>query len=319
MDLKLRVWRQEGPTAPGKFVDYDVPNVSPDMSFLELFDVLNEQLLAANQEPVAFDHDCREGICGSCSMMINGRAHGPETGTATCQLHVAVQDGDHITVEPWRRGPSRSSLTCRVRSPSIGSSRPVVTAPRVRPDGNIIPVPKEASDQETRRMHHGAWRRARTALHTVPGQGRTPRPLPQGQPSVTSAPSTWSRRWRATWSHVARRVRRRRESASTSSRCHRDDVKAQFKPQAQRGRGLATSRQAQGCAAAARFLASNSLLRRLVAVPRQDSPRPVSGRAGGRSGLQFVTEAVPLAAIGGAARGVNACRRETMFGVVSSG
>ena len=103
MDLKLRVWRQAGPTATGAFEEYDVPGISPEMSFLELFDVLNERLLADGREPVAFDHDCREGICGSCSMMINGRAHGPETGTATCQLHLRkFNDGDLITVEPWR-------------------------------------------------------------------------------------------------------------------------------------------------------------------------------------------------------------------------
>src|SRR6202022_95530 len=85
------------------FETYPMDDVSPDMSFLELFDVLNEQLIAAGSEPVAFDHDCREGICGSCAMMINARAHGPERGTATCQLHLRkFPDGAHITVEPWR-------------------------------------------------------------------------------------------------------------------------------------------------------------------------------------------------------------------------
>ena len=103
MDLTLRVWRQDGPTAAGQFETTTSPSVSPDMSFLEMFDVLNERLIAEGEEPVAFDHDCREGICGSCSMMINGRAHGPETGTATCQLHMRkFTDGDQITVEPWR-------------------------------------------------------------------------------------------------------------------------------------------------------------------------------------------------------------------------
>src|SRR5467141_1755503 len=103
MHLTLKVWRQAGPTAPGRFESYETPDASPDMSFLELLDVVNEQLLTDGKEPIAFDHDCREGICGSCSMMINGRAHGPEVGTATCQLHMRkFRDGDEITVEPWR-------------------------------------------------------------------------------------------------------------------------------------------------------------------------------------------------------------------------
>ncbi|MFL6243456.1 MAG: 2Fe-2S iron-sulfur cluster-binding protein, partial [Acidimicrobiia bacterium] len=103
MKVHLRVWRQAGPNDGGHFEDYDVDDVSPDMSFLELFDVLNERLIADGTEPIAFDHDCREGICGSCAMMINGRAHGPELGTATCQLHMRkFEDGDSITVEPWR-------------------------------------------------------------------------------------------------------------------------------------------------------------------------------------------------------------------------
>jgi succinate dehydrogenase / fumarate reductase iron-sulfur subunit len=88
VDLTLRVWRQADPDAPGRFETYAMPGVSEDMSFLELFDVLNEKLIADNEEPIAFDHDCREGICGSCAMMIDGRAHGPERGTATCQLHL---------------------------------------------------------------------------------------------------------------------------------------------------------------------------------------------------------------------------------------
>ena len=103
MDLTLRVWRQAGPDATGRFETYAMPGVSEDMSFLELFDVLNEKLNAEGEEPIAFDHDCREGICGSCAMMIDGRAHGPEKGTATCQLHLRkLTDGAVITVEPWR-------------------------------------------------------------------------------------------------------------------------------------------------------------------------------------------------------------------------
>ncbi|HXV15539.1 MAG TPA: succinate dehydrogenase/fumarate reductase iron-sulfur subunit [Gemmatimonadaceae bacterium] len=103
MNLKLIVWRQPNGSAAGKMVEYDAPNVSPDMSFLEMLDVVNERLTEEGKEPIAFDHDCREGICGSCSLMINGAAHGPMKGTATCQLHMrSFKDGDVINVEPWR-------------------------------------------------------------------------------------------------------------------------------------------------------------------------------------------------------------------------
>jgi succinate dehydrogenase / fumarate reductase iron-sulfur subunit len=103
MHLKLKVWRQAGPGDSGRMVDYDAPDISPDMSFLEMLDVVNERRITADQEPIAFDHDCREGICGSCSLMINGAAHGPMKGTATCQLHMrSFSDGDTIIVEPWR-------------------------------------------------------------------------------------------------------------------------------------------------------------------------------------------------------------------------
>ncbi|MFN8035107.1 MAG: succinate dehydrogenase/fumarate reductase iron-sulfur subunit [Acidimicrobiia bacterium] len=151
MDLKLQIWRQAGPSAPGAFEHHDMPGVSPDMSFLEMIDVLNERLVAQGKEPIAFDHDCREGICGSCAMMINGRAHGPERGTATCQLHMRkFADGDHIVVEPWRAAAfpivkdlavDRSAFDRIVEaggyiSVSTGSA----------PDANLIPVPKEVSD-----------------------------------------------------------------------------------------------------------------------------------------------------------------------------
>lgn len=103
MNLRLRVWRQAGPSAAGRMVEYEAPDISPDMSFLEMLDVINERLIEKGDEPIAFDHDCREGICGSCSLMINGAAHGPMKGTATCQLHMrSFRDGDVINVEPWR-------------------------------------------------------------------------------------------------------------------------------------------------------------------------------------------------------------------------
>ena len=151
MDLTLRVWRQTGPDSPGRFETYAMPGVSEDMSFLELFDVLNEQLLADNEEPVAFDHDCREGICGSCAMMIDGRAHGPEQGTATCQLHLRkLKNGSVITVEPWRSAgfPIIKDLAVdRSAFDRIVESGGFITAPTgAARDANEILVPKEASD-----------------------------------------------------------------------------------------------------------------------------------------------------------------------------
>ncbi len=102
MNLTLNIWRQANATAQGSMQTYSLSDISEDMSFLEMLDVLNEQLLASDEEPVAFDHDCREGICGSCDLMINGQAHGPEV-TTTCQLHMrSFKDGDNITIEPWR-------------------------------------------------------------------------------------------------------------------------------------------------------------------------------------------------------------------------
>jgi succinate dehydrogenase / fumarate reductase iron-sulfur subunit len=103
MNLTLHVWRQASFTAKGGFVRYDASDVSPDMSFLEMLDVVNEGLAARGEVPIAFDHDCREGICGTCGFMINGIAHGPSRGTATCQLHMRLfKDGDEIWIEPWR-------------------------------------------------------------------------------------------------------------------------------------------------------------------------------------------------------------------------
>jgi succinate dehydrogenase / fumarate reductase iron-sulfur subunit len=103
MNLTLKVWRQKGPNDKGRFETYDAKDVSPDTSFLEMLDLVNEKLESSGTEPIAFDHDCREGICGMCSLVINGRPHGHETGTTVCQLHMrSYKDGDTIVVEPWR-------------------------------------------------------------------------------------------------------------------------------------------------------------------------------------------------------------------------
>jgi succinate dehydrogenase / fumarate reductase iron-sulfur subunit len=103
LNLTLQIWRQAGPDKPGALKNYQLNGISTDMSFLEMLDVLNEQLIAKGEEPVAFDHDCREGICGTCGVMINGQAHGPDSATTTCQLHMRrFRDGDTIIIEPWR-------------------------------------------------------------------------------------------------------------------------------------------------------------------------------------------------------------------------
>ena len=103
MNLTLKIWRQKDAKSKGQMVEYKVTNISDHMSFLEMLDILNEQLIEKGEEPVAFDHDCREGICGMCSLFINGEAHGPDRGITTCQLHMRMfKDGDTITIEPWR-------------------------------------------------------------------------------------------------------------------------------------------------------------------------------------------------------------------------
>ena len=152
MDITLHVWRQS-PGAEGKMVTYtdEARGISPDMSFLEMLDVVNERLIAKGHEPIAFEHDCREGICGSCGMMINGQAHGPERGTATCQLHMRkFRDGDEIFVEPWRARAFpvlRDLVVDRQSFDRIVEAGGYITAPTgTAPDANLIPVPKEAAD-----------------------------------------------------------------------------------------------------------------------------------------------------------------------------
>ena len=152
MRITLHIWRQANAAAPGKMVRYEVPNVNPEMSFLEMLDVLNEDLIAKGEDPVAFDHDCREGICGMCGAMVNGVAHGPLPATTLCQLHMRhFKDGDVLYVEPWRAKAfpvvkdlvvDRSSFDRIIAaggfiSASTGSAQ----------DGNAILVPKKDADQ----------------------------------------------------------------------------------------------------------------------------------------------------------------------------
>ena len=152
MNLTLRVWRQASPTAAGRLVDYEARGIPPDMSFLEMLDVVNEGLIKKGEDPIAFDSDCREGICGTCGCMVNGIAHGPDPGTTVCQLHMRrFKDGDTIVIEPWRARAfpilkdlvvDRSAFDRIIQaggytSVNVGSA----------PDGNAIPVPKPAADQ----------------------------------------------------------------------------------------------------------------------------------------------------------------------------
>ena len=151
MNLTLKVWRQKNTQARGQFETYAVRDVSPDMSFLEMLDVVNEGLIEEGKEPIAFDSDCREGICGMCSLVINGIAHGGHKGTATCQLHMRrFKDGQTITIEPWRARAfpvikdlvtNRSAFDRIIQAGGFISVNTGGT-----PDGNAIPVPKEISD-----------------------------------------------------------------------------------------------------------------------------------------------------------------------------
>lgn len=152
MNLKLKIWRQKGADDKGKMVDYQVANISEHMSFLEMMDVLNEQLVNSGDDPVSFDHDCREGICGSCSMFINGEAHGPVKGTTTCQLHMrSFKDGDTIFIEPFRAKAfpvikdlvvDRSAFD---RIQQSGGFISVNTSGNTQ-DANATPIPKHDAD-----------------------------------------------------------------------------------------------------------------------------------------------------------------------------
>lgn len=151
MNLNLKIWRQPKKGAPGKMVDYEVSGISPDMSFLEMLDVLNIQLVELGDDPVVFDHDCREGICGMCSLMINGQAHGPEERTTTCQLHMRkFKDGDTIVVEPWRAKAFpvlKDLMVDRTAFDDIISAGGFISVNTGNaPDANAIPISKENAD-----------------------------------------------------------------------------------------------------------------------------------------------------------------------------
>ena len=151
MKLKLRIWRQAGPTSSGRLVDYVADRVSPDMSFLEMLDVVNEGLTTRGEDAIAFDSDCREGICGMCSLVVNGVPHGPDRGTTVCQLHMRrFKDGETITIEPWRARafPVVKDLVVdrSAFDRIIAAGGYVSVNCGGAPDGNAIPVPKDIAE-----------------------------------------------------------------------------------------------------------------------------------------------------------------------------
>jgi succinate dehydrogenase / fumarate reductase iron-sulfur subunit len=151
MNLTLHVWRQKNAAAEGKMVRYDAKDISPDMSFLEMLDVVNEELILKGDEPIAFDHDCREGICGMCGLMINGVAHGPQAATTTCQLHMRhFRDGDEVYIEPWRAQafPIIKDLVVDrgALDRIIAAGGYISASTGSAPEANAIPVPKDNAD-----------------------------------------------------------------------------------------------------------------------------------------------------------------------------
>ena len=150
-NLTLKIWRQNGPDDAGRFETHTIPSISDEASFLEMLDVLNESLIGAGKEAVVFDHDCREGICGTCSLMIDGQAHGPQRGTATCQLHMRkFKSGDTIVIEPWRATAFpivKDLMVDRSALDRIIESGGFITATTGgAPDANILPIPKPVAD-----------------------------------------------------------------------------------------------------------------------------------------------------------------------------
>ena len=151
LKVTLKVWRQAGPDAAGSFDVIEAPGIKDEMSFLEMLDLVNERLIADGKEAIVFDHDCREGICGTCSLMINGQAHGPQKGTATCQLHMRqFNDGDEIVIEPWRATAFpivKDLMVDRSAFDRIVESGGFITAETGgAPDANLIPIPKPVAD-----------------------------------------------------------------------------------------------------------------------------------------------------------------------------
>ncbi|NNE11823.1 MAG: succinate dehydrogenase/fumarate reductase iron-sulfur subunit [Ilumatobacter sp.] len=150
-NITLKIWRQSGPNDAGRFETYEIPEISDEASFLEMLDLLNERLIEGGEEAIVFDHDCREGICGTCSLMIDGQAHGPQKGTASCQLHMRTfRSGDEIVIEPWRAAAFpvvKDLMVDRAPFDRIVEAGGFITANTGgAPDANLIPVPKPVAD-----------------------------------------------------------------------------------------------------------------------------------------------------------------------------
>ena len=230
MRIFLKVWRQAGPTARGEFVDYTAENVSPDMSFLEMLDVVNEGLIAKGEDPIAFDSDCREGICGTCGFMVGGIPHGPEPGTTVCQLHMRrFKDGDTARARtvarhglPGHQGPGRRSQRLR---PDHPGRRLHLGERRRRPGRQRDPDPEDRGRpgdglgglHRLRRVRGGLQERLGGALHV--GQGRrTSRCCRRASPSGRRASSRWSSATMPRASAAARTKASARRSARRRSR-----------------------------------------------------------------------------------------------------
>ena len=205
-NITLKIWRQSGPDAAGRFETYVIPEIPQEASFLEMLDVLNERLIEEGNEAIVFDHDCREGICGTCSLMIDGQAHGPQKGTATCQLHMRTfTSGDEIVIEPWRAQAFPIIKDLMVdRSPFdriVEAGGFITAATGGAPDANLIPMPEAGRRRVdgrsgVHRLRRRAWRRARTGRRTSSPAPSSPTSTccRRVRPSGTSVPSRW-------WSH----------------------------------------------------------------------------------------------------------------------
>ena len=214
MNLTLRVWRQAGPDAKGGFETYEAKDISPDASFFEMLDEVNERLNDQGEEPIAFDSDCREGICGTCGVMVDGHPHGPQSGTATCQLHMRkFNDGDTITVEPWRAVAFpvlRDLVVDRTPFDEIIQAGGYISANiGAAQDANTIPVAKPAAESS---MDAASCIGCAACVAACPNSAANLftgakvahlNLLPQGQPERYCAPWRWSR----PWSHTSAPVR----------------------------------------------------------------------------------------------------------------
>jgi succinate dehydrogenase / fumarate reductase iron-sulfur subunit len=213
LNLTLHVWRQKDRKTKGQFVTYKVAGVSTHASFLEMLDILNEQLIAKGEEPVAFDHDCREGICGMCSLMINGRAHGGRKATTTCQLHMRTfKDGDEIWIEPWRASafPVIKDLCVdRQAMDDVQKAGGFITVNTGSArDANDILVPKESAD---RAMDAAACIQCGACVAACTTS-------PRASPSACTARSRWSPRWTPPASATARTTTSARRPVRRTSR-----------------------------------------------------------------------------------------------------